>query len=68
MLIFRIWQYIGTIYLYQDIQSYLVFLEEAGILQILGRDYKPEIDMVRRIGVSQVGSDYSKYALGYYQL
>ena len=24
--------------------------------------------MVRRIGVSQTGSDYSKYALGYYQL
>ena len=26
------------------------------------------MDIVRRIGVSQTGSDYSKYALGYYQL
>ena len=38
------------------------------MLKILGRDYKPEIDKIRLIGVSQTGADYSKYALGFYQL
>ena len=32
VLIFRIWQYIGTIMLYNDIQGFLVFFADAGIL------------------------------------
>ena len=65
VLTFRIWQYIGTIVLYQDIQEFLGY---TSYFKILARDYKPEVGMVRRIGVSQTGSDYSKYALGFYQL
>ena len=64
VLIFRIWQYIGTLILYTDLQDFLCL----GYFKILAKDYKPEIDMVRHIGVSQTGSDYSKYALGFYQL
>ena len=64
VLVFRIWQYVGTLILYQDILGFLAY---TSWLKILAKpDYKPEIDMVRRIGVSQTAADYSKYALGFY--
>ena len=44
------------------------FLDLGSVLQILTKDYTAEVEMIRRIGVSQIGSDYSKYALGFYQL
>ena len=48
VLIFRIWQYVGTLILYTDLQDFLCL----GYFKILAKDYKPEVDMVRHIGVS----------------
>lgn len=39
------------------------------IFEILTKkDYYDEVMMIRRIGIAQIGSDYSKYALGFFQL
>ena len=34
--------------------------------KILNNDYAPEVYVFRRIGFTQVGADYSKFALGFY--
>merc|ERR1711971_500784 len=64
VLIFRIGQYAGSIKLYN---SMLAFLNET-IFTILTKDYTNEVRQIRHIGQMQIGSDYSKYALAFYQL
>ena len=62
---FRILQYSGSIKLYNSIDE---FLYEDGLVKILFKNFQPEVSLVRQIGLMQIGSDYSKYALAFYQL
>ena len=60
VLVFRICQYAYTLRLL----SYM--LDFDTLRKIIKQDFAPEVYVFRRIGFTQVGADYSKFALGFY--